>query len=77
LGLAKYLAYINLALALFNLLPGYPLDGGRVLRAIIWAVTGNMRRSTLIAANGSRLIAFLFIFAGVWQMFRGNFGDGL
>ena len=67
-GLAKYLTYINLALALFNLVPGYPLDGGRVLRAIVWAATGNMRRSTLIAANGGRLIAFLFIFAGVWQI---------
>jgi len=76
-GLAKYLAYINLALALFNLLPGYPLDGGRVFRAIVWAATGNMRRSTLIAANGGRLIAFLFIFAGVWQMASGNFGGGL
>jgi len=76
-GLAKYLAYINLALALFNLFPGYPLDGGRVFRAIVWAATGNMRRSTLIAANGGRLIAFLFIFAGVWQMASRNFGGGL
>ncbi len=77
LGLAKYLAYINLALALFNLIPGYPLDGGRVFRAIVWAITGNMRRSTLIAANTGRLFAFLFIFTGVWQMFSGNFTGGL
>jgi len=77
LALAKYLAYINLALALFNLLPGFPLDGGRVFRAIVWAITGNMRRSTLIAANTGRLFAFLFIFAGVWQMFGGNFTGGL
>jgi Zn-dependent protease len=77
LGLAKYLAYINLALALFNLIPGYPLDGGRVFRAIVWAITGNIRRSTVIAANAGRLFAFLFIFAGVWQMLGGNFGGGL
>src|SRR4029434_6791129 len=50
-GLAKYLAYINMALVLFNLVPGYPLDGGRAFRAIVWAVTGNMRRATLIAAK--------------------------
>ena len=77
LGLAKYLAYINLALVLFNLIPGYPLDGGRVFRAIVWAISGNMRRATLIAANVGRFFAFLFIFAGVWQMFHGNFGGGL
>ena len=77
LGLAKYLAYINLALVLFNLIPGYPLDGGRVFRAIMWAITGNMRRATLIAANGGRLFAFLFIFIGVLLMVSGNFGGGL
>jgi len=76
-GLAKYLAYINLALVLFNLIPGYPLDGGRVFRAIIWSITGNMRRATIIAAKVGRFFAFLFIFVGVWQMFSGNFGGGL
>ena len=77
LGPAKYLAYINLALVLFNLIPGYPLDGGRVFRAVVWAITGNMRRATLIAANVGRFFAFLFIFVGVWQMFHGNIGGGL
>jgi Zn-dependent protease/CBS domain-containing protein len=77
LGLAKYLAYINTALFLFNLIPGYPLDGGRVFRAVVWAITGNLRRATLIAANVGRFVAFLLIFAGVWQMLRGNFGGGL
>ena len=74
LGLAKYLAYINMALVLFNLIPGYPLDGGRVFRAIVWAITGNMGRSTLVAANAGRFFAFLLIFMGIWQMFSGNFG---
>jgi Zn-dependent protease/CBS domain-containing protein len=76
-GLAKYLAYINLAVVLFNLIPGYPLDGGRVFRAMVWAITHNMRRATLIAAHVGRFFAFLFIFAGVWQMFTGNLGNGL
>ena len=77
LGLAKYLAYINLALVVFNLIPGYPLDGGRVFRAITWAITGNMRRATVIAANVGRFFAFLFIFVGVLQIVGGNFTGGL
>ena len=76
-GLVKYLAYINLALVLFNLIPGYPLDGGRVFRAIIWGLTSNMRRATLVAANAGRFFGFLFIFVGVWQMFRGDLGGGV
>ena len=77
LGLLKYLAYINLALVLFNLIPGYPLDGGRVFRAIVWAVTKNMRRATLMAAKVGRFWGYLFIFIGVWRMFSGDFGGGL
>ncbi len=77
LALFKYLIYINVALGLFNLIPGFPLDGGGVLRAIVWGVTHNMRKATLIAANVGRFIAYLFIFFGVWQMFGGNFINGL
>lgn len=77
LALAKYLAYINGTLALFNLIPGFPLDGGRVLRAILWGITHNLRRATLIAASVGRAIAFVFIIAGVWQVLSGNWGDGL
>lgn len=73
-GLAKYLAYINFAVFFFNLIPGYPLDGGRVFRAIVWAVTGNMRRATLVAANVGRLFGFVFIFVGVWRIFSGDAG---
>ncbi len=76
-GVAKYLAYMNFALALFNLIPGFPLDGGRVLRAFIWAVTKDMRKATLIAANAGRFFGFLFIFVGVWRMFSGDFGGGI
>ncbi|HTO60570.1 MAG TPA: site-2 protease family protein [Bradyrhizobium sp.] len=76
-GVAEYLAYINLALALFNLIPGYPLDGGRVFRAVMWAITGDMGRSTVIAGHVGRFFAMLFIFGGIWQMFHGNLGGGL
>ncbi len=77
LGLTKYLAYINMALVLFNLIPGYPLDGGRVFRAIVWAISGSMNRSTVIAANVGRFCALLLIFTGTFQMFSGNLGGGL
>jgi len=77
LAIAKYLAYINGALGLFNLIPGFPLDGGRVFRAILWGITHNLRKATLIAGNVGRLIAFIFILLGVWQIFTGNFGNGL
>ena len=76
-ALTGWLAWINLMLAAFNLIPGFPLDGGRVLRALIWGATGNMRRATLVAATIGRLIAFGFIFYGIWQVFGGNWADGL
>jgi Zn-dependent protease/CBS domain-containing protein len=76
-GVAKYLAYINFALVLFNLIPGFPLDGGRVFRAAVWSFTKDLRRATLIAANVGRFFGFLFIFVGVWKMFGGDFGGGL
>jgi Zn-dependent protease len=76
-AVAKYLAYINFALALFNLIPGFPLDGGRVFRAIVWAVTRNFRRATLIAANVGRFFGLLFILLGVWKVFHGDFAGGL
>jgi Zn-dependent protease/CBS domain-containing protein len=75
--LLKYLVYINLALGVFNLFPGFPLDGGGVLRAIVWGSTHNRDRATLIAANVGRVFAFLLILFGVWQMIGGNFFNGL
>lgn len=77
LALVKYLTYINGSLVLFNLIPGFPLDGGRVLRSVIWGISHNLRRATLIAAGVGRAIAFLFILFGVWQIFGGNIGNGL
>lgn len=77
LALARYLAYINLALGLFNLIPGFPLDGGRGLRAVVWGLTGDFHRATRIAASVGRGFAFVFILVGVWQIFGGNFVGGL
>jgi len=77
LAATRYLAYINGSVALFNLIPGFPLDGGRVFRAAIWRFTRNLRRATLIAAAVGRAIAFVFILIGVWQMFTGQLGNGL
>jgi Zn-dependent protease len=76
-ALVRYLAYINVALALFNLIPGFPLDGGRGLRAIVWGLTGDFHRATRTAASVGRGFAFLFILYGVWQIFAGNFVGGL
>lgn len=77
LAIAKYLALINGLLGLFNLIPGFPLDGGRVFRAIVWGVNKNFRRATLIAASTGRFFGFLFIVYGVWQALRGNVINGL
>lgn len=68
---ASYLALINTALAIFNLLPGFPMDGGRVLRSIIWKVTGDLRKATRIASKTGQGFAFFFIFIGILQILRG------
>ena len=62
---------------ILNLIPGYPLDGGRVLRAAIWWVTGNMERSTRIASLVGQSFAFFFILAGLWRFFTGHGFAGL
>jgi Zn-dependent protease len=77
LAMTKYLAYINAILAAFNLIPGFPLDGGRVFRSIVWGLTRNLRRATEIAALLGHAIAFFFILLGVWELFQGNWVDGL
>ncbi len=72
-----WLARINLLLAVFNMIPGFPLDGGRVLRAIIWHFSGNFYRSTQIAAFTGQLIAFGFMGAGLFMALSGNFFSGI
>lgn len=72
-----YLALINLLLGAFNMLPGFPLDGGRVLRSLIWGVTRSLRRATQIASYVGQGFGFLLMFVGVAQIFAGNFLGGL
>jgi Zn-dependent protease len=64
-----WLASINLMLALFNLIPGFPLDGGRILRALIWQRTGNYKRATRIASLAGQSAAYLMIGGGIAIMF--------
>lgn len=72
-----YLGFINLLLGVFNLIPGFPLDGGRVLRSIIWWRTKNLKKSTKIASYVGRGFGFLFIFGGIYLIFTGQFINGI
>jgi Zn-dependent protease/predicted transcriptional regulator len=70
-----WLAYINVALAVFNLIPGFPLDGGRVLRSILWAVTHDVDRATRAAARAGQAVGFLFIAGGLFSVLvQSDFG---
>lgn len=76
-AMLMWLGMINLGLAIFNMIPGFPLDGGRVLRGLIWWITGNAKRATTIAARVGQVIAFLMILYGVMQFFTGAGFNGL
>jgi Zn-dependent protease len=65
-ALATWLWRTNLALAVFNLLPGFPLDGGRIFRALVWGVTKNFDKATRAAGASGKLIAYAMILWGVW-----------
>jgi Zn-dependent protease/predicted transcriptional regulator len=76
-GVASYLAFINVVLAVFNLLPGFPLDGGRLFRAAVWKFTGDMRKATRYATAGGKLFGYLLIAVGLVNIFAGNLIGGL
>lgn len=68
-GVAAYLSWINLVLAIFNLLPGFPLDGGRLFRSAVWKFTNNIQTATRVASIGGRILGFSLIAFGFWQLF--------
>ena len=72
-----YLGAANLLLGVFNLIPGFPLDGGRVLRSILWRTTGNLRTATRWAPFIGECLAYLLIFLGIWVLFGGDVIDGI
>lgn len=76
-ALFGYLAIVNALLGGFNLIPGFPLDGGRVLRSVAWGITGSLRRATQIAVGAGQIIGGLFILFGIVQIFGGNLINGL
>ena len=76
-GILFYLAVTNILLGVFNLIPGFPLDGGRVLHSIVWRLTGSMRQAMRVASLTGQFIAYLFILLGIWIFFAGSILDGL
>lgn len=76
IGITSYLAFINLALAIFNLLPAFPLDGGRVFRSILWGWKKNLDVATKIATQVGSGFGIAFIFFGIFSIFFGNLFGG-
>ncbi|OGC34285.1 hypothetical protein A2311_01130 [candidate division WOR-1 bacterium RIFOXYB2_FULL_48_7] len=77
LTLANYLLMLNLAVAVFNLIPGFPLDGGRILRAAIWWFSGDLKKATGIASAFGKGFAFFLIAIGLFNLFTGSIISGI
>ena len=71
-GVVRYLAFINLSLVVFNMVPAFPLDGGRVLRSILWHWKGSLRRATRISSQIGSGFGFLLIALGILIVINGN-----
>lgn len=72
-----WLARINVILALFNMIPGFPLDGGRVLRAAVWAFSNNFTLANRVAAASGQIVAFGFLAVGIYNVFNGSVLNGI
>lgn len=75
-ALAGWLAWLNIGLGVFNLIPGFPLDGGRAFQAVVWSATGNARRSTMLAARVGQVVAYGVIIWGVVTIITGDWANG-
>jgi Zn-dependent protease/CBS domain-containing protein len=75
--LFAYLAYVNVALAIFNLIPAYPLDGGRVLHSLVWRISRSRERATSITVVVGRILAGVIIAFGIFEALAYNVGAGL
>lgn len=73
-GVCAWLAVANLFLVVFNLIPGYPLDGGRILRAVLWARTGRLRWATYITSRIGIAFSYVLVALGVWTVMHGQYG---
>jgi Zn-dependent protease/predicted transcriptional regulator len=76
-GMFGYLAWVNLLLAAFNLVPGFPLDGGRLLRSVLWRATGSFRRATRIASLAGQAVGWLLVAGGVAFLLAGNLAGAI
>lgn len=76
-NLVTQLGWLNLILALFNLLPGLPLDGGLILKALVWQWTGSQRKGIQVATASGRCLSLLAMMIGFWLMFKGGVWTGL
>ncbi len=76
-GVIFFTGWMNILVAGFNLLPGYPMDGGRVLRSAVWGCTGNARLASKVALRVGRVVFYLLIGWGVWQIFNGDVVGGI
>ncbi|MDW7668822.1 MAG: site-2 protease family protein [Bacillota bacterium] len=77
IGSIRYVSTINLVLAVFNMVPAFPMDGGRVLRSIIWKVKDDLTFATKIASSMGDMFGYFLIFLGLYWAFTGNIADGI
>lgn len=76
-AVAGYIGFLNLVLALFNLVPGFPLDGGRIFRSLVWQVSGDLDKATRWATNAGRAFGYALVALGLWYLLQGFLLNGM